>query len=503
MKETLIDTPLEHCLGCSATTRSYCVLCARKRVKLFFCSRLCRADNLLHKQFCTWSRIKRKATKKTPLEKIKALLNNPILNQGFEELDYDNKCMIWRKDYQNKLVKELLLYHKSSRLNVICAVCNNSAKDQNEEFQHICYMEIFLKRVACLDINHQHMVLSALNERPVYDNSKFSIVHYSHVLIVPELVGLVISHLNLGHYSIFALRCVCKAWKKAVEIYLTRVYLNSDATDDDLQIISGFQSVKELICYGCREIRSFQSLSLLSTLTYLNISKTRAPLSPEILVQLKNLTKLDISNRSNFPVNTLKVLPKLSNLRAYFTYSPDYVNFSSFPSLTKLNVGGWNLVTRDICDIGCLTNLVRLNISGPVYLYRSNVLDFDHISGLVNLTKLKALYLEFRSFSKITNLRNLIVLDLSKAEIPSNLDALAKLDELQVLKFGLPQNWNIPLGTLRSESLIHLSIQEKEENWDSMEFLQNFPKLKSLTTRYPHRRFHSQFPWIKWRYDNI
>jgi len=291
-----------------------------------------------------------------------------------------------------------------------------------------------------------------------------------------------------------------KLGKKAVEIYLSRVYLNSDATDSDLQIISGFQSVTELICSGCRELSSFNVLSNMNTLTYLNISKTRATLTPVILSELKNLTKLDISNKNYIHVNSLYLLPKLTNLRAYFTNTSENVDFGIFSGLSQLDLGGWNLSLSDIQELGQLKNLVRLNISGPVYLYRCNSLDFDNITGLVNLTKLKALYLEFRSFNKITHLRNLIKLDLSKSDIPVNLEPIAKLDELQVLKLDYPKTWNIPLTTLRSDSLLHLSIQDKEEKWDSMQFILNFPKLKSITTRRRHHKEESLYPWIKWKY---
>ena len=174
---------------------------------------------------------------------------------------------------------------------------------------------------------------------------------------------------------------------------------------------------------GIREIITIEPLVELSDLTWLDISET----SVEDLSPVRNFNKLEVLRANSTlveDISSLKYNITLEELEVANTTVDDLNVLSSLRNLKKLNVA--NTQVNRITNLKSCSNLIALNLGGT---------RIASIAILQDLPQLKFLDISkttVRDLGPVTNLKDLQSLNISGSAI-TNLQALSEMDNLREL----------------------------------------------------------------------
>ncbi|NQU04719.1 MAG: leucine-rich repeat domain-containing protein [Calditrichaeota bacterium] len=216
-------------------------------------------------------------------------------------------------------------------------------------------------------------------------------------------------------------------------------------------------------------IQSIEGIEFCTNLTYLLLgNQSISDLQP--LSSLTQLETLDLNQ--NYTIEDISPIYNLTNLKFLSLYSNPIEDISSLGYLTKLTE--LYLMYAPISDISPLSSLVNLEI-----LYLSGVgevIEFNSIEPLRNLTKLRHLHITGGGITDITpleNLTELLLLNLNYNNLTeiSSIYKMAKLVRLYIRR----NNVNNISGIENLENLDYLDAADNQI--ENISELQNLPNI--------------------------
>ena len=141
-----------------------------------------------------------------------------------------------------------------------------------------------------------------------------------------------------------------------------------------------------------------------------------------------SITRLDLSNSSNFVSDELKIknisgIEKFTNLERLELYYNPISDISALSALTKLTYLSADNQISDISALSRLTNLTHLDLGS------NQISDISALSGLTNLTYLELANNQISDISALSGLTNLTFLSIFFNQI-SDISALSGLTRL-------------------------------------------------------------------------
>ena len=142
------------------------------------------------------------------------------------------------------------------------------------------------------------------------------------------------------------------------------------------------------------------------------------------LLELTQLTTLDLSGISLFDTSALSGLTQLTSLNLWNNSVSDISSVSRLTNLTWLDLGG-----NSVSDISAVSGLTQLT---SLYLWGNNVSDISAVAGLTNLTDLNVNNNSVSNISAISGLTNLVSLNLGGNSV-SDISSVSGLTQLTSL----------------------------------------------------------------------
>jgi hypothetical protein len=244
-----------------------------------------------------------------------------------------------------------------------------------------------------------------------------------------------------------------------------------DLTDDDLEILSHRQTLKEIEFETCKKItdEGFQHLSLLLGLESLIIQDPKG-LSPTAFWQLQNLPNLrNVKIQQAFSLENQQVeqFGALRNLEEIDFHgarnlSGGYLSWHRLPFLKKLDLSGTQVADCHLASIGNMRSLETLHLIGCDNITDSGCLQ---LMGLINLRNLwiSSKNIDYMGLVYIGCLPKLRFLDVSGCQ-------------------NLPEDW-VRIFTGRKYSR-HLVISCNDLSEKNKRHLQKLPKMRPLAGNY-------------------
>ena len=288
-----------------------------------------------------------------------------------------------------------------------------------------------------------------------------------------------------------------------------------DLSNNDIQSIncSNLPNLQYLNLQNNSLKNSINGLADNTKLTYLNLNKAIAKSGSAMysfddlsaISGLTELTYLDLGYMSHLQdyncISTLTKLQELNLENSFFT-DLELFHIEGFKQLTKLNLFNDNQVAEsNFSKIGALTNLISLTINRvdeeDLMLITNNLTnleeltlymdsEFDDVSGLQNLRKLKKLSIhdaKIEDPSFLTKLPNLISLDLSDSRV-NGTEYLKDMTQLEELSFepDIFERYpdSIPTDISKLTKLRSLSVivdSSSEFHLSQLKGMQNLTKL--------------------------
>jgi Leucine-rich repeat (LRR) protein len=225
----------------------------------------------------------------------------------------------------------------------------------------------------------------------------------------------------------------------------------------DISALSGLSSLTRLDLSLCKSLTDISALSALTSLNRLNLSECESLADISALSGLSSLTRLDLCRcKSLTDISALSGLTSLNRLNLSGCESlADISGLSGLSSLTHLNIGFCHESLVDISALSDLSNITSLNLT-----WCKSLVDISALSGLVSLTCLNLGHCHcLVDISAISGLNSLTNLDLSSCVSLVDISALSGLSNLTRLDlFGCNSLVHISaLSSLKSLTSLDLS----------------------------------------------
>ena len=230
--------------------------------------------------------------------------------------------------------------------------------------------------------------------------------------VLPDLYSLTLTIMN--NSDLTSLECFPRELPSLREL------------DIDGQTFKCLPTFSNLTHLTIGKLSSFEEISALPNLLYLNVVYNQITSSFEHFPKLKNLKELIIGGSESLSFEHFPILPNLEKLVVKYSSLTSFEYFPILPNLKELNVDFNRISSFEHFPI--LSNLKELNI------YFNQITSFEHFPSLSNLEKLDINFNKLTSFEYFPILPNLKELNISSNQITSfkYFPTLPNLKELNI-----------------------------------------------------------------------